>query len=49
MHFDPNNNVIRLSTKGMELEVSQKPNEAQQLFLKAWNEATYPCKQVHVV
>ncbi len=40
MHFDPNNNVVRLYTKGMELEVSLNPNEAQQLFLQAWNEAT---------
>jgi len=40
MNFDPNNNVVRLCTKGMELEVSQHANEAQQLFLQAWNEAT---------
>lgn len=39
MYFDPNNNVIRLCTRGIELEVSQNPNEAQQLFLQAWNEA----------
>ena len=40
MHFDPNNNVIRLCTKGMELEASQNLDEARQLFLQAWNEAT---------
>lgn len=40
MHFDPNNNVVKLCTKGMELEASQNPKEAQQLFLQAWNEAT---------
>lgn len=39
MNFDPNNNIVRLCTKGMELEASQNPDEAQQLFLQAWNEA----------
>lgn len=40
MHFDPNNDVVRLCTKGMELEVGQDSNEAQKQFLQAWNEAT---------
>lgn len=39
MNFDPNNNIFRLCTKGMELEASQNAKEAQQLFLQAWNEA----------
>ena len=38
MHFDPNNNVVKLCAKGMELEASQ-PEQACKLFLKAWNEA----------
>src|SRR3954463_13363043 len=40
MQFDPNNSVIKLCVKGMELEANQKPDEAQKLFLQAWKEAT---------
>ena len=40
MHFDPNNKIVKLCTKGMELEGSLNPKEAQQLFLQAWSEAT---------
>ena len=39
MQFDPNNPVIRLCIKGMEME-AQNPAEASALFLRAWNEAT---------
>ena len=39
MQFDPNNNVIQLCAKGMDMEANQNPSEAQALFLQAWNEA----------
>jgi rifampin ADP-ribosylating transferase len=40
MQFDPNNPVITLCAKGMDMEANPKPGEAQALFLQAWNEAT---------
>ncbi|QEC69501.1 rRNA adenine methyltransferase [Panacibacter ginsenosidivorans] len=40
MQFDPNNKVIQLCAKGMEMEAAQKPDEAKALFLQAWNEAS---------
>ena len=40
MQFDSDNKIIQLCAKGMEMEASQKPEEAQRLFLQAWNEAT---------
>ncbi|HEY6977452.1 MAG TPA: rRNA adenine methyltransferase [Chitinophagaceae bacterium] len=40
MQFDPNNNIIQLCARGMELEANQKPDEAQTLFLRAWDKAT---------
>lgn len=40
MHFDPNNNIIRLCTEGMNLEGEGKSEEAYKLFQQAWNEAT---------
>jgi rifampin ADP-ribosylating transferase len=40
VQFDPNNPVIKLCAQGMEFEANQKPCEAEELFLKAWHEAT---------
>lgn len=40
MHSNSDNKVIQLCTKGMEMEASEKPGEAQAMFLQAWNEAT---------
>ena len=40
MQFDPNNPVVKLCAQGMDLEGEGKPEEAYQLFRKAWNEAT---------
>jgi len=40
MQFDPNNNVVKLCTQGMEMEGKGKPEDASRLFLQAWNEAT---------
>lgn len=38
--FDPNNKIIQLLLRGMGMEDSGKPEEANLLFLKAWSEAT---------
>ncbi len=40
MEFNPNSNVIKLCIQGMDLEGKGKPEEANRLFLQAWNEAT---------
>src|SRR5436190_2117842 len=40
MEFNPNNPVIKLCVQGMDMELKGKPEEASQLFLQAWNEAT---------
>ena len=37
--FDPNNKIIQLLLQGMGMEDSGKPEEASQLFSKAWSEA----------
>ena len=39
MQFDPNNIVVKLCAEGMTKEADQKLDEAQELFLQAWNEA----------
>lgn len=40
MEFDPNNKLIKLCVRGMEMETKGLPEEASKLFLQAWNEAT---------
>src|SRR5215213_603845 len=40
MEFSPSNKVIKLCVQGMALEDQGKPDEAAELFLQAWNEAT---------
>lgn len=40
MQFDPNNNVVKLCARGMSLEGEGKKEEAYEMFLQAWNEAT---------
>jgi tetratricopeptide (TPR) repeat protein len=40
MEFNPFNNVVKLSLQGMAKEESGKPEEAVELFLQAWKEAT---------
>lgn len=37
MHLDPDNHVIKLCAKGMDMEGT--PEEASKLFTQAWNEA----------
>lgn len=40
MEFDQNNNIVKLCALGMEMEGKGKPEEANKLFMQAWNEAT---------
>lgn len=39
MEFSPFNPVVKLCLQGMGMEESNKPDEAIQLFMQAWNEA----------
>ena len=39
MEFNPNNNIVRLCIQGMNLEENGKADEANNLYLQAWNEA----------
>lgn len=38
MEFSPSNNVVKLCIQGMVIEENGKPEEADRLFLQAWNE-----------
>src|SRR6059058_4480766 len=40
MEFNPANNIVKLCLQGMNLEENGKAEEASNLFLKAWQEAT---------
>ena len=40
MHFDPNNNIVKLCAQGMQLEGQGKAKEAFDLFNFAWTLAT---------
>lgn len=40
MEFNPNNNIIKLCMQGMAMEEQGKAEEAGNIFLQAWNEAT---------
>ncbi len=40
MEFSPSNTIIKLCLQGMDLEGKGKPEEANKLFLQAWNDAT---------
>jgi rifampin ADP-ribosylating transferase len=40
VEFNPNNNVIKRCLQGIDMEEKGKPEEASNLFLQAWNEAT---------
>ena len=40
MQFDPNNKIVQLCVKGMEMEANENPEEAKSMFLQAWDEAT---------
>jgi Rifampin ADP-ribosyl transferase len=41
MEFNTNNNVVQLCLQGMGMEAKGNPEEASNLFLQAWNKATY--------
>jgi hypothetical protein len=40
MEFSPFNNVVKLCLQGMELEDQNKPVQAKEIFLQAWDKAT---------
>jgi tetratricopeptide (TPR) repeat protein len=40
MQFDPDNKIIQLCAKGMEMEMALRPDEARSIFLQAWQEAS---------
>jgi tetratricopeptide (TPR) repeat protein len=40
MEFSPTNPIVKLCLQGMAMEDQGKSEEAYQLFLQAWNEAT---------
>jgi len=40
MEFDPDNNVVKLCTQGIDMEGKGKSEEARRLFIEAWDEAT---------
>ncbi len=40
MHFDPENNIVKLCAGAMEMEGKGQPEEAHKLSLQAWNEST---------
>lgn len=42
MEFNPSNNVVQLCLQGMGMEEKGQPEEASNLFLQAWNEASNP-------
>jgi tetratricopeptide (TPR) repeat protein len=39
MEFNPNNNIVQLCLQGMDMEGEGNHEEADRLFLRAWNEA----------
>jgi tetratricopeptide (TPR) repeat protein len=40
MEFNPANPIVKLCIQGMSMEENGKPEEASNIFLQAWNEAT---------
>jgi tetratricopeptide (TPR) repeat protein len=40
MEFDPRNKIVQLCIQGMALEENGKSDEANKIFLQAWNEST---------
>lgn len=40
MEFSPFNPVVKLCLQGMELEDKNQPEQAKEIFLQGWNEAT---------
>ena len=40
MEFSPFNHVVKLCLQGMDMEDNNKPEQANEIFLQAWKEAT---------
>jgi hypothetical protein len=40
MKFDPDNDIVKLCAEGMAKEMEGKPDEAAELFERAWQQAT---------
>jgi len=40
MEFSPFNNVVKLCLQGMDMEGKNKPEQAKEIFLQGWEEAT---------
>ena len=40
MEFNPNNHIVRLCMQGMQMEDNNRPAEAKELFMQAWQTAT---------
>lgn len=40
MEFSPFNHVVKLCLQGMDMEENNKPEKANEIFLRAWKEAT---------
>ena len=40
MEFNPNNIVVKLCLQGMAMQDNGEPDEANRIFMRAWNEAT---------
>lgn len=45
MQFSPFNNIVKLCIQGMELESTNQPEQAKQIFLQAWDEASNDFEQ----
>lgn len=41
MGFNPNNNIVKLCLRGIEMEEKGKPAEANGIFLQAWEETSH--------
>lgn len=39
MEIDPNNEIVKLCSRGMGMEGQQNPEEAKILFMEAWRKA----------
>ena len=40
MHFDPNNSIVQLCSRGMEMEGEGNKQAAGEIFQRAWEEST---------
>ena len=40
MHFEPDNKIVKLCARGMDMEGEGKNEEASKVFLQAWEQAS---------